>query len=81
MALLEGVTLLEGLCHYSGRLQGLVGLSTAHCRILASSWLPIGHSLLLLHTNQDTELLAPSPTPYLPAHCHASCHDDKGLNL
>jgi hypothetical protein len=25
--------------------------------------------------------LAPSPAPCLPGHCHASFHDDNGLNL
>jgi hypothetical protein len=31
--------------------------------------------------NQDVELSVPSPVPSLPAYCHASCHDDSGLNL
>jgi hypothetical protein len=39
---------------------------------MVSSWLP---------SDQDVELPAPSPAPCLPGHCHASCHDDNGLNL
>jgi hypothetical protein len=38
------------------------------------------HSLLLA-VDLDVELSAPSPAPCLPAHCHASCHDDNGLNF
>jgi hypothetical protein len=34
-----------------------------------SSWLPL---------NQDLELSAP-PAPCLPAHCHATRHEDDGL--
>jgi hypothetical protein len=37
----------------------------------ASFWLP---------SDQDVELLA-APAPYLAAGCHASRHDDNGLNL
>lgn len=40
----------------------------------------VEHSLLLLSMNQDAELLVPFLTPCLPASCHASCHDDNGLN-
>ncbi|CAO2579807.1 hypothetical protein LEMLEM_LOCUS1157 [Lemmus lemmus] len=29
----------------------------------------------------DIELSAPSPAPSLPSFCHASHHDDNGLNL
>ena len=39
----------------------------------------VAYDLLLL-SDQDVELSAP-PAPYLPAHCHASYHDDNGLNL
>ncbi|CAO2594180.1 hypothetical protein LEMLEM_LOCUS7627 [Lemmus lemmus] len=31
--------------------------------------------------NLGTDLLATSPAPCLPVHCHAACHDDNGLNL
>jgi hypothetical protein len=67
-----GVALIEEVCHCAGRLWGLLGF-----RLLLSggkipsSWQPLG---------QDVELLAP-PNPCLPAHCHASCPDDNGLNL
>jgi hypothetical protein len=39
---------------------------------MASSSLPL---------DQDAELSASPPAPCLPARCHASCHDDNGLNL
>ena len=42
---------------------------------------PEWNSFLLMPADQDVELSAPSPAPCLPAHCHASCHDDNGLNL
>ena len=42
---------------------------------------PEGLSLSWLLSYQDVELLAPSITPCLPECCHASCHDDNGLNL
>jgi hypothetical protein len=45
--------------------------SSASAEELVSFWLPLG---------QDVELSAP-PAPFLPALCHASCHDDNGLNL
>ena len=41
----------------------------------------VAHSLLLLPSDQDVEVLALSPAPSLPACCHASCHDDNGLNF
>jgi hypothetical protein len=41
----------------------------------------VAFSLLLLPVDQDGDLSAPSSAPCLPAHCYASCHDDKGLNL
>lgn len=37
--------------------------------------------LILLPVDLDVELSAPSPAPRLPARCHASRHDDKGLNF
>ena len=46
----------------------------------AQVW-PVWHSLFLLPANPDVELVATSPAPCLPACCHASHHDDNGLNL
>lgn len=43
-----------------------------------SSWLPGKSSLLLLPTDQDVELPAPSPAPALPGRWHVSHHDDNG---
>jgi hypothetical protein len=40
----------------------------------------VAHSLLL-PADQDVEISAPSPAPCLPPCCHASHHDDNGLNL
>jgi hypothetical protein len=40
----------------------------------------VAHTLLLLPGDQEVEFSA-LPAPCLPAHCHASCHDDNGLNL
>jgi hypothetical protein len=37
-------------------------------------------AVFCLHLDKDVELSAP-PAPCLPAHCHASCNDDNGLNL
>ena len=37
-----------------------------------SSWMPL---------DQDVELSAPFPASCLPACCHASHHDDNGVNL
>ena len=37
--------------------------------------------LFLLPTDPDVELSVPPPALCLPACCHASCHDDNGLNL
>ena len=41
-----------------------------------------GHSvsLFLLPVDLDVKLSATSLAPSLPAHCHASHHDDNGLN-
>jgi hypothetical protein len=39
-------------------------------------WKPV----FWLPSDQDAELSAP-PALCLPAYCHASCHDDNGLNL
>ena len=41
----------------------------------------VAHSLLLLPVDQNVELSAPSLVPCLPGCCHASHHDDNGLNL
>lgn len=41
----------------------------------------VGYSSLLLPTDQDVELSAPSPEPCLPRHSHATYHDNSGLNL
>ena len=38
------------------------------------------YSHFLLPVDQDVELATP-PRAHLPACCHVSCHDDKGLNL
>jgi hypothetical protein len=35
----------------------------------------------LLLEDQDVELLAPFSAPVSNSCCHASCHDDNGLNL
>ena len=41
----------------------------------------VADSLLLLCGDQVVELSVPFPEPCLPGCCHASCHDDNGLNL
>jgi hypothetical protein len=43
--------------------------------------LPSVEHRLLLPADQDVALSAPSPAPCLPLSCHASHHDDNGLNL
>ena len=45
----------------------------------AQAVLNVAHSRLQLPVDQDVELSAPAPC--LPAHNHASCHDDNELNL
>jgi hypothetical protein len=70
VTLLGGVALLEEVCHRG------VGFEVSNTQAIPS----MTHSLLLLPVEQDVELLAPS-APYLTAPCHASCHDDNGLNL
>jgi hypothetical protein len=62
-----GVTLLEEVC-YCG-----VGFETLFLATLQTvcPWLPF---------SEDADPLSP-PAPCLPAHCHASCDDDNGLNL
>jgi hypothetical protein len=34
-----------------------------------------------LLVDQDLELSLSSPASYLPVFCHASCHENNGLNL
>jgi hypothetical protein len=45
--------------------------------ILLAAWEIVFWSLL----EQDVEHSASSPAPCLSPCCHASCHDDNGLNL
>jgi len=53
------------------------GLEASYAHSMPS----VAHRLLLLSVDQDVELSAPSLAPSLPGHCHASHHDDNGLNL
>ena len=66
---------------------GLVEIGIALLEEVWSLWLwslrspmlklhPLWHSFLLLCVEQDVELSAPAP-----GLCHASCHDNNGLNL
>jgi hypothetical protein len=41
----------------------------------------VAHCFFFLSDDPDVELLATSPTPWLPGCCHASCHADNRLNL
>jgi hypothetical protein len=66
------VTLLKDVCHCWGGLQGVTYVQAI---------LSVVHSLSLLPSDQNVELSAPSPAPCLPGCCHASHHDDNGLNL
>ena len=71
VTLLEGVALLEWvwLCwRKCPQAPPIVEKSL----LLTVSWLP---------SDQDAELSAPPPAPSLPTQCHASYHDDNGLNL
>jgi hypothetical protein len=63
--------LLAGSLSLWGGLQGLLCSSYAQC----------GSQSLLLPDDQDAELSAPFTASCLPACCHASCHDNHGLNL
>jgi hypothetical protein len=64
-----GVALLEDICHCGG---GHGDPPPSCLTDSVFSWFPL---------EQDAELSAPSPAPFLPGYCHASCHDDNGLNL
>ena len=70
--LLGGKALLEEECHCGVG----VGFEIYHAQTMPSE----AH-LSLLPIDQDVELSAPSPAPCLPGCCHASHHDDNGLNL
>jgi len=65
------VTLLEEVSHCVGGLWGL----------LVVKFHLVWNSPLLLPVDQDAELSVLSPAPCLPRCCHASCHDDNGLNI
>ena len=76
-----GVALLEWvwLC-WSGC--GLVGGSVSlgvHFEVSEAQARPRGLPFLL-PAHLDIDLSATCPAPYLPTCCHASCHDDNGLN-
>jgi hypothetical protein len=64
------------MCGFVGESVSLLGRDL-RSPMLKSSLVWI--SLLLLPVDQDVEISVPSPTPCLPACCHASCHDDSGL--
>jgi hypothetical protein len=73
-AILGGVALLEEVCHSVW--QGSYAQAPpsaeerpSYLQMIVFSWLP---------SDQDVELLQHH---CLPACCHASCHDDNGLNL
>lgn len=75
VAQLGGVALLEQVCHCGGsslRSYMLKLCTQAQCET---------HSSLLGALDPDVDLSAPSPAPCLPAHRHASHHDDNRLNL
>jgi len=82
MAPLGGVALLEEVGHCLDSLCGpMVRLHTL-CR-RETLFLAAFETICSWHphpSNEDVELSAPL-VPYLPAHSHASCHDDNGLNL
>jgi len=67
-----GVALLEEGCHCGGGLRDL---------IYGKALLSVAQSPSAACGSRHRKLLAPSPAPCLSAHCHASCHDDNGLNL
>ena len=69
-ALLGGVALSEEVCHCGGGLEGSYAQASPSAEYI-SLWLPL---------DQDVELPT-LPAPGLPAHCHASCYGDNGLNL
>ena len=64
-----------------GIVRGSVSLGTDFEVSEAQARPRVFHSLFLLPMDQDVELSAPSPALCLPACCHASSHDDNGLNL
>jgi hypothetical protein len=63
--------MLEEVCHCG------VDFEVSYAQAMPS----VAHSLLLLSVDQDVKLSAPSLAPSLPGYCHASHHDDNGLNL
>jgi hypothetical protein len=66
-----GVALLEEVCHCG------MGFEVSYAQAILS----VVYSLLLLPSDQDVDLSAPSPAPCLPTCCHASHPDNNGLNL
>jgi hypothetical protein len=75
VTLLGGVVLLEEVQLGKGSLE-------APHRKRPCNWLPAEETVSSwLPSDQDAEHSAPSPAPCLPVLCHASCHEDNGLNL
>jgi hypothetical protein len=72
-----GRVLLEGVACWRKYVAVASSFEVAYAQAVPS----VAHSPLLMLMDQDVELLAPSPAPCLPACCHASHHDDNGLDL
>ena len=75
-ALLEDKALLEEVWSWRKCVTVGLGFEVSYTQATPS----VAHSPLLLPLDQDIGLLAP-PAPCLPGCCHASRHDDNGLNL
>jgi hypothetical protein len=76
-----GVAFLDVLCHCVGGFGTLLVLKFCPIWKTVSSWLPAVDSLFLAIFESRYRTLSAPPAPHLPGCCHASCHDDNGLNL
>ena len=68
------MALLEDVCHW-------VGVGGIYFEVSESQARTSGSFSMLPTADPDLYLLTSSPAPCLPGCCHASHHDDKGLNL
>ena len=74
------VALLDKVCHCVGRLSEFLVFKLCPVLNRLPSWLPLKDNLSWLPLDQDIEISA-HPVPRLSGCCHASRHDDNGLNL
>ena len=55
--------------------------SHVNCAVVTIFTVESKDYIALMPLDENAGLSAPSSAPCLPAGCHASCHDNNGLNL